>query len=58
MIKSFADKGTEDIYNGINSKQARQRLNPTLHSIAFRKLDMLDSAIKLEILRVPPSNMA
>jgi toxin HigB-1 len=56
MIQSFADKGTQDIFNGINSKQARKKLDPSLHSIAWRKLDMIDAAHNLNDLKVPPSN--
>lgn len=56
MIQSFADSATEDIFNGVNSKQARKRLDPSLYSIACRKLDMLDAAINLNDLKVPPAN--
>lgn len=56
MIESFADEATEDIFNGVNSVDARRRLPRELWRIAFRKLDQLDSAIDLEDLRVPPGN--
>jgi toxin HigB-1 len=56
MINSFADDETSDIYNGINSKRARKRLDPSLHSIAHRKLDMLDTAFDLNDLKIPPAN--
>lgn len=56
MIQSFADSSTEDIFNGINSKRARKKLDPSLHSIAFRKLDMLDAAFDLNDLKIPPAN--
>ena len=56
MIGSFADKATEDVYNELNSKQARKILNPVLHAVAHRKLDMLDAAHTLEDLKIPPSN--
>lgn len=56
MIQSFADAGTQDIFDGLNTKNARKKLNPTLHSIASRKLDMLDAAIDLNDLKIPPSN--
>ena len=47
MIQTFADTATEDIFNGFNSKQTRKKLDPSLYSIACRKLDMLDAAIDL-----------
>lgn len=56
MILSFADDATEDIFHGINTKHTRKKLDPTLHDIAGRKLDMLDAAIDLNDLRVPPAN--
>lgn len=56
MIQSFADSATEDIFNGLNSKQARKKLDPSLYSVACRKLDMLDAAINLNDLKMPPAN--
>ncbi|MBI4697554.1 MAG: type II toxin-antitoxin system RelE/ParE family toxin [Nitrospirae bacterium] len=56
MIQSFKDKGTEDIFNGKNSKEARRTCPQSLWKIASRKLDRLDSVTHLNELRVPPSN--
>ncbi len=56
MIRSFSDKGTEDIFNGVNSKNARQKCPFNLLSIAIRKLDQLDSVVHLSELRIPPGN--
>lgn len=56
MIQSFADEATADIYNGINSKRSRKRLDPSLYPIALRKLDMLDAALYLDDLKIPPAN--
>ncbi|HEV8593118.1 MAG TPA: type II toxin-antitoxin system RelE/ParE family toxin [Pyrinomonadaceae bacterium] len=56
MILSFADRATEDIFDGINSKEARMRLPRLLWSIAARKLDQIDSAVDLNDLKVPPGN--
>jgi len=56
MIISFADQATSDIFNGIESKQARKRLPMELWKSANRKLDQLDSVIALEELKVPPGN--
>ena len=52
----FADQGTEDIYDGLNSKKARQTLPPDLHQKAQDKLTMMAAAESLDDLRVPPSN--
>ena len=57
MIKSFHNKGTEDIFNGVNSKDARKLCPRTIWNIATRKLDQLDSVQSLEELRIPPGNM-
>jgi len=56
MIRSFFDKGTEDIFNGTNSKQARKTCPRQLRSVAIRKLDQLDSVVRLAELHIPPGN--
>lgn len=56
MIISFADQTTSDIFNGIESKQARKRLPMELWKSAHRKFDQFDSIIVLEELKVPPGN--
>ncbi|KJH70224.1 type II toxin-antitoxin system RelE/ParE family toxin [Aliterella atlantica] len=56
MILSFKDVGTEDIFNGENTKSARKTCPQTLFNVAFRKLDQIDSAVELNDLRVPPGN--
>jgi len=56
VIQSFRDKGTEDIFNGKNTKDARNTLPQSLWKVAARKLDQLDSVIQLKELRIPPNN--
>lgn len=56
MIESFENKGTEDIFNAVNSKEARNLCPRDLWQIAFRKLDQLDAAMEILDLRVPPGN--
>ena len=56
MIQSFADKGTEDIYDGIDSSGARKSCPKTLWSMARRKMDQLNRAVDLNDLSVPPGN--
>jgi toxin HigB-1 len=56
MIRSFADRGIEDIFNGFNSKAARRTCPRSLWSIAVRKFEQLDSLQSLTDLRVPPGN--
>lgn len=56
MIHSFFDQGTEDIFNGVNSKNARKTCPQHLWRIAGRKLEQLDSAVSLDDLRIPPGN--
>lgn len=53
---SFKDVGTEDIFNGENTRSARKTCPQTLFNVAFRKLDQIDSAVELNDLRVPPGN--
>jgi len=56
MIMSFKDKATKDIFDGVNSKQARKSCPQTLWRIASRKLDQLDSVTYPEELNLPPGN--
>ena len=56
MIQSFKNRGSEDIFNGINSKAARKLCPRSLWKIVYRKLDQLDSVEVLKDLRNPPGN--
>jgi proteic killer suppression protein len=56
MIVSFKDRATEDIFNGVTSKEARKTLPSDLWRIAARKLDQLDSVIMIDELKIPPGN--
>lgn len=56
MIRSFAARATEDIFNGKNSQTARRALPQKLVRVALRKLEQLDSVERLEDLRIPPGN--
>ncbi len=52
MIKSFKCKETEKIFNLEQSK----KLPFSIQKVALRKLEMLDYAVNLQDLRIPPSN--
>lgn len=56
MIQSFKDSGTDDIFNGENTKEARKTCPSSLWKIATRKLDQLDSVTILQELKIPPGN--
>ncbi len=56
MIAAFKDEGTEDIFNGKNTKAARKTCPMTLRKVARRKLDQLDSVTALSELQIPPGN--
>ena len=56
MITGFADQGSEDIYDGNDTRAARQTLPTPLWPIAVRKLDLLENAQELRDLAAPPSN--
>lgn len=51
MIKSFKDKETENIFNGLNSKKYN-----SIQKVAKRKLDMLHYAFAEQDLIAPPPN--
>lgn len=56
MIHTFDDDATSDIFHGRNSKNARRCVPESLLGIAQRKLDMINAAVDLNDLRVPPGN--
>lgn len=56
MIGSFADEETRDIFDGSRSKKAIRRLPSLLWRVAQRKMHMIQAAIRLDDLRVPPAN--
>jgi hypothetical protein len=49
MIKTFASKATEDIYNGINTRHSKQ-ISTELHEKICRLLDQLNVITKIETL--------
>ncbi|MGH7554601.1 MAG: type II toxin-antitoxin system RelE/ParE family toxin [Longimicrobiales bacterium] len=53
MIVSFRDRGTEDIFDGENTKPARKTLPIELHPRAGGVLDRLNSAVSLKSLSLP-----
>lgn len=52
MIRSLADRDTEKIWR----REPAKRLDPRIHRAANRKLHLLDAAVSLDALRVPPGN--
>lgn len=52
MIRSFADKEAEKVWNG----EASRKLPADIQQRSFRRLKMLDAANDLEDLKNPPSN--
>jgi proteic killer suppression protein len=52
VIRSFTSKETENIFN----RQRSRKLPPDIQQVALRKLRMLNRAITLNDLRVPPAN--
>ena len=53
MIVSFKDRGTEEIYDGTDSKAARRTLPRELHRRAGSVLDQVDAAVSLKSLSLP-----
>lgn len=56
MIRSFRDAATEDLFYGRSTKAARKKLPQSLWKKASIKLDAVDSAGRLDDLRIPPGN--
>lgn len=51
MIKTFADKSTQKLFEGKSPRQFK-----SFQRQAERKLQMLDMAVTLDFLRSPPGN--
>ena len=56
MISGFANQATEDIFNGVDSKEARKICPQAIWPVARRKLMQINAAASLADLRVPPGN--
>ena len=56
MIHSFADKSTEDLFLGVDSRRARRACPQALWPVVWRKLDQLNRVKDLSELRIPPGN--
>ncbi len=52
MIKTFKSKETEKIF----ARQRSRTLPQDIQQVAYRKLRMLNNAIDLNDLRIPPAN--
>ena len=56
MIRSFYDRGTDDIFNRRRTKAARRTCPEPVWRVAQRKLDQLNAVISLASLKIPPGN--
>lgn len=56
MICSFRNQGTEDIFNGTDTRIARRICQRPVWSIAQRKLDQIHRVGALRDLGIPPGN--
>lgn len=52
VLRSFADKDTERIWR----RERSRRLDQSVQRAALRKLLILDAAVSLDDLRIPPGN--
>ncbi len=52
----FADRGTRELYDGVPSKAARSVVPAALRQRSIDKLTILDAAVSLDQLRIPPGN--
>ena len=56
MIRSFANRGSADVFDGVSSAAARRVCREELWRTARRKLDQINQARALLDLRAPPAN--
>ena len=52
VIRSFRNRDAERLFH----RQPVRKLGPDVQRTALRKLRLLDAAVKLEDLRIPPGN--
>jgi proteic killer suppression protein len=52
VIRSFRGRDAQRLFD----RQPTRRLGPAVQRVALRKLRMLDAAVRLDDLRVPPGN--
>lgn len=52
VIRSFRDAETERLWR----RERVRSIDPRIHRVALRKLVMIDAAVVLDDLRVPPGN--
>lgn len=51
LVKSFSDKETAALFHSGHSRKFR-----SIERIALRKLDMINAAVNVETLKIPPGN--
>lgn len=56
MIRSFANRGTEDVFDGSSSKAARATCPKDIWRLAQRKLDQINRVQSVNELLIPPGN--
>lgn len=56
VIGSFADQGTEDVFDGVSSKEARSVCPMDLWAVARRKLTQINRVNEVAELAIPPGN--
>jgi toxin HigB-1 len=54
MIQTFRDKGTEAVFDGLDSQAARKCCPQSAWAIARRKLDQINRVREVNELSVPP----
>ena len=56
MAIEFRNRGTEDVFNGVDTKASRKLVPPELVDRAREKLFLIDDAEAIQDLRSPPGN--
>ncbi|MEA3291803.1 MAG: type II toxin-antitoxin system RelE/ParE family toxin [Pseudomonadota bacterium] len=56
MILSFKNKGAEDVFDGVASKDARKCCPRSIWPVARRKMDQINRVQNITELKIPPGN--
>jgi proteic killer suppression protein len=56
VIVIFKDAGSQDVFDGLDTRAARRCCPVSIWTVARRKLDQVNAVATLAELRVPPGN--
>lgn len=56
VIRSFRNRGSQDVFDGLDTRDARKTCPRAVWRVARRKLDQVNRVVDLHELSAPPGN--